>query len=81
MTDRPEGLWVRVIFHVTEIFETFFFIAVAIHEVVFVNFEDVSEEAEKRQEDVVMNVLNSYILATPNKCGTSHEHHSPERIF
>jgi hypothetical protein len=70
-----------VIFHVAEIFETFFFIAVAIHEVVFVYFQDVSEEAEERQEDVVMNVLNSYILATPNKYGTGHEHHSPERIF
>ena len=73
MADRPEGLWVRVIFHVAEILQTFFFIAVAIHEVVFVNFKDVSEKAEERQEDIVMDVLNLYILASPNKCRSSHE--------
>jgi hypothetical protein len=48
VTDCPEGLWVWMIFHVAEVFEAFFFVAVAIHEVVFVDFEDVSEEAEER---------------------------------
>jgi hypothetical protein len=74
VTDRPEGLWVRMIFHVAEIFETFFFIAVAIHEVVFVDFEDMSEKAKEGQEDVVVDKLNPYILASPSKFGTGHEH-------
>jgi len=56
VTDRPEGLWVRMIFHITEIFQALFFIAVAVHEVVFVKFKDMSEEAEERQEDIVMDV-------------------------
>jgi hypothetical protein len=75
VADRPEGLWVRMIFHVPEIFETFFFIAVAIHEIVFIDFEDMSEEAKEGQEDVVVDMLNPYILASPNQCGTGHEQH------
>jgi hypothetical protein len=37
-----------MIFHIAEIFETSGFIAMAIHEVVFVDLKDVSEEAEER---------------------------------
>jgi hypothetical protein len=64
-----------MIFHVAEIFETLFFIAVTIHEVVFVDFKDMSEEAKEGQEDVVVDMLNASILASLNRCGTSHEQH------
>ena len=74
MADCPDGFWIRVVFHIAEIFETFGVVTVASNEVVFVDFEDVGEEAEKREEDVVMDVLNPDILASPNKCCAVCEH-------
>jgi hypothetical protein len=59
MPDCPEGLWVGVVFHVAEILEAFLIVTVAIYEVVFVDFQCDSENAEEWEEDFVVDVLFS----------------------
>lgn len=57
VADCPEffGRW--VVFHVAEVFKTFFVVAVAVDEVFFVNFEGVGEDSEEGEQDVVVDVL------------------------
>ena len=57
VSDRPDWFGVGMVFHVSEILEPFSIIAIPVHEVIFVDFERNCENAEKWEEDFVMDML------------------------
>jgi hypothetical protein len=48
-----------VVFHISEILQTFSFVSVPIDEVVFVDFQSKGEDSEEWEKDFVVDVLFS----------------------
>ena len=57
MSAGPEIPGVRVVFHVAEILESFGVVAVTVDEVFFVYLKRVGEDSQKREENLVVDVL------------------------
>ena len=57
--DSPEIFWIRVVFHVSEVLQTFSIISVSVDEIVFVDLQSKSEYFEQWKKDLVVDVLLS----------------------